>query len=182
MQISATTTQLDAAAKAAPRPAPAPRTEETVEVARRPGRRHIQRDLKHLVRDVRHQVRDELQELQAQGGDEEKIAAVRDAFHDFRDQVQAAFKDAGRGGRFDAGAVPEGLSAAMVSFTEALRALNGPEEDEPAAPADGVGEAPAAPVAEDGQTAAPAPVVDEPLRLPAPEITGPAGNLLDVTA
>jgi hypothetical protein len=89
-----------------------------------PGRSHIQRDLKHLVRDVRHEVKAEIKELRGDG-DQEKIAAVRTAYADFRNQVQGAFKDAGQGHEFDAAAVPEGLRQAMVSFTETLRTLNG---------------------------------------------------------
>lgn len=94
-----------------------------------PGRSHIQRDLKHLVRDVRHQVKAEIKELRA-GGDEDadKTAAVRTAYAEFRDEVQGAFKDAGRGGSFDATAVPEGLRQAMISFTDKLHALNGTVE------------------------------------------------------
>jgi hypothetical protein len=90
-----------------------------------PGRSHIQRDLKHLVRNVRHEVKAEIKELRSDG-DQEKIAAVRTAYADFRDQVQGAFKDAGQGNEFDAAAVPEGLRQAMISFTETLRTLNGP--------------------------------------------------------
>ena len=94
-----------------------------------PGRSHIQRDLKHLVRDVRHEVKAEIKELRA-GGEEnaEKIAAVRTAYAEFRDEVQGAFKDAGRGGSFEAAAVPEGLRQAMISFTDKLRTLNGTVE------------------------------------------------------
>lgn len=94
-----------------------------------PGRSHIQRDLKHVVRDVRHQVKSEIKELRA-GSDEdaEKTAAVRVAYAEFRDEVQSAFNDAGRGGSFDAAAVPEGLRQAMISFTDKLRTLNGTVE------------------------------------------------------
>jgi hypothetical protein len=90
-----------------------------------PGRAHIQRDLKHLVRDVRQDVKAEVSELRDAGATE-KVADVRGAYFDFRDQVQSAFQDAGRGGAFDATQVPEGLRQALVSFTEALRAINGP--------------------------------------------------------
>ena len=119
------------------------------------GRSHIQRDLIHLVREVRHEVKAEIKELRASGeGDPEMIAAVRSAYAEFRDQVQAAFKDAGRGGAFDAAAVPEGVRQAMISFTEKLRALNGtPEIPMPA----------------------PTPVAG-----PFPELDVPAGTLLDV--
>ncbi len=118
-QSAVPTTQAQAA-----RPRPAAADGEAAAV-QRPGRSHIQRDLKHLVRDIRHQVKDEVRELRTAGGSEEQIEAVREAFHDFRDQVQAAFGDAGRGGAFDATAVPEGLRRAMADFTAVLRELNG---------------------------------------------------------
>jgi len=105
---------------------------EAEESARKPGRSHIQRDLKHLVRDIRHEVKDEIKSLRASGEDgaEDKIAAVKDAFHDFRDDVQGAFHDAGKGGSFTASAVPEGLRLAMTSFTGNLRLINGPIAEE----------------------------------------------------
>lgn len=91
-----------------------------------PGRSHIQRDLKHLVRDVRQEVKAEVKELRAAGeGSEAKIASVRSAYFDFRDQVQSAFQDAGRGSSFDAAAVPEALRQAMIAFTETLKGVNG---------------------------------------------------------
>lgn len=92
-----------------------------------PGRAHIQRDLKHLVRDVRQDVKAEVSALR-EAGATGKVADVRGAYFDFRDQVQSAFREAGRGGAFDATRVPEGLRQALVSFTEALRAINGPVE------------------------------------------------------
>lgn len=162
--------QISAISQPAREAAPAPRTRpeapaETPE-ARRPGRRHIQRDLKHLVRDVRHQVRQELHELRASGADSEgKIEAVRTAFHEFRDQVQAVFHDAGRGGAFEASAVPAGLGAAMAAFTAALRELNGTPAGEPDAPAGD-----------------PAPVAPEPGKLPDAVLDLPNGSLLDVVA
>lgn len=91
-----------------------------------PGRAHIQRDLKHLVRDVRQDVKAEVAELR-EAGATEKTADVRGATFDFRDQVQSAFQEAGRGGAFDATRVPEGLRQALVSFTEALQVINGTE-------------------------------------------------------
>ncbi len=129
-----------------------------------PGRSHIQRDLKHLVRDVRHEVKAEIKELRAGGeGDAAKIDAVRTAYAEFRDEVQSTFKDAGQGGAFDAAAVPEGLRQAMISFTDKLRALNGPVESPlPTLPVDG-------PVKDPTDTS-----------LPAVDI--PPGTLLDVSA
>ena len=166
MQISATS-QLAAPVKAAPatRKRAIARTDDAHE-AQRSGRRHVQRDLKHLVRDIRHQVKDEIKDLRASGaaGSDEKIEAVRAAYHDFRDQVQAVFHDAGRGRSFDASTVPDGLGQAMAAFTEALRALNGTTSD------------PADPVVDDTD-----PTVD-PAKLPAPELAMPAGSLLDLTA
>jgi hypothetical protein len=75
-------------------------------------------------------VKAEIKELRAGGSEEDtaKIAAVRTAYAEFRDEVQGAFKDAGQGGSFDAAAVPEGLRQAMVSFTDKLRTLNGTVE------------------------------------------------------
>lgn len=156
MQISATS-QLPAPVKAAPATGEREiaRTDDAHE-ARRSGRRHVQRDLKHLVRDIRHQVKDEIKDLRASGleGSDEKIGAVRAAYHDFRDQVQAVFHDAGQGRAFDTAAVPDGLGQAMAAFTAALRALNGTADD-----AD--------------------PVVD-PAKLPAPEVALPTGSLLNM--
>ena len=104
------------------------------------GRSQIQRDLKHMVRDVRHQVQGETRELRAAGGSAEKIAAVRSADRDFRDGMQAAFKDAGQGGSFDATAVPAKVNLAIVIFTEALRVINtNAAGGAPAAETDGVG-------------------------------------------
>ena len=118
-----------------------------------PGRAHIQRDLKHLVRDVRQDVRAEVSALR-EAGATEKVAEVRGAYFDFRAQVQSAFQEAGRGGAFDATQVPEGLRQALVSFTEALRAINGPMQT----PDDGT--------------------PDQPAEVPAM----PPGTLLDTTA
>lgn len=99
----------------------------------RPGRRHVQRGLRHMLRDVGHLIRAELAELRAAGdGDRETIATVRSAFHAFRDQVQAAYHDAGGGGSFDREALQEGLREAMVAFTEVLRGLNGADGEPPA--------------------------------------------------
>lgn len=168
MQISAISQPAVTAAPAA-RTRPAAAAPDTAE-ARRPGRAHIQRDLKHLVRDIRHQVRDELQDLRAQGEDDGgKSEAVRSAFHDFRDQVQAVFHDAGRGGAFDAAAVPDGLAAAMAAFTAALRELNGTPAEEAVAPVEDP--------AEDPAVAAPTPD-----KLPEAALDLPSGSLLDVTA
>lgn len=163
MQISAIS---QPALEAAPTPRARPEATEATQQARRPGRSHIQRDLKHLVRDVRHQVRQELHELRASGADSEgKIEAVRAAFHEFRDQVQAAFRGAGRGGAFDASAVPAGLGAAMAAFTAALRELNGTPAEDPEA---GAGD--------------PAPVAPDPDKLPDAVLDLPNGSLLDVVA
>lgn len=90
------------------------------------GRTHLQRDLKHLVRDVRHEVQAETKELRAAGGSQEQIAAVRSAMSDFRDDVQAASREAGRGKSFDPSGVSAKLSLAMVAFTDALKVVNGP--------------------------------------------------------
>jgi hypothetical protein len=90
------------------------------------GRSHLQRDLKHLVRDVRHEVQSETKELRAAGGSREQIAAVRSAMSDFRDDVQAASRGAGRGKSFDPSGVSEKLSLAVVAFTNALKVVNGP--------------------------------------------------------
>ncbi len=108
------------------------------------GRTHLQRDLKHLVRDVRHEVQAETKELRAAGGSREQIAAVRSAMSDFRDGVQAASQDAGRGKSFDPSGVSEKLSLAVVAFTNALKVVNGPAggemppADEPPLPAEGL--------------------------------------------
>lgn len=160
MQISAIN-RPDVTAAPAARTHPAAVAPDAGET-RRPGRAHVQRDLKHLVRDIRHQVRDELQDLRAQGEDDGgKGEAVRSAFHEFRDQVQSVFHDAGKGGGFDASAVPDGLAAAMAAFTAALRELNGTPAEDPAG-ADPV-------TLPDG-------------KLPDPALDLPAGALLDVTA
>ncbi len=134
-----------------------------------PGRSHIQRDLKHLVRDVRHEVKAEIKELRAGGEgqtaniESAKIDAVRTAYAEFRDEVQGAFKDAGQGGAFDAAAVPEGLRQAMISFTDKLRALNGPDESPlPTLPVDGP--------------------VKDPTDTTLPALGLPPGTLLDTTA
>lgn len=130
------------------------------------GRSHIQRDLKHLVRDVRHDVKSEVKELRAAGDDAslQKAADVRDAYFSFRDQVQDAFTGAGRGGSFDAAAVPEGLRLALVDFTARLAALNGTATDG-AGGADGAGK--------DAATTDPAPLPVEDL---------PAGSLFEIRA
>lgn len=57
-------------------------------------------------------------------GRTDRIADVREATFDFRDQVQAAFLGAGSGASFDATVVPEGLRQALVAYTDALRALS----------------------------------------------------------
>ncbi|MFO7608871.1 MAG: hypothetical protein R6X35_06700 [Candidatus Krumholzibacteriia bacterium] len=160
MQISAISQPAVTAAPAA-RTRPAAAAPDAGEV-RRPGRSHLQRDLKHLVRDVRHQVKAELQELRASGEDDGKSTAVRAAFHEFRDQVQAVFHTAGKGGDFDAATVPAGLGEAMAAFTAALRELNGTPAEDPA-------------------VAAPTPE-QAPGKLPDAMLDLPSGSLLDVVA
>lgn len=89
---------------------------------------------------------------------------MRAAYHDFRDQVQAVFHDAGQGRSFDASTVSGGLGQAMAAFTEALRALNGTTGG------------PADPVVDDTAPAA------DPAKLPSLELALPAGSLLALTA
>lgn len=117
------------------------------------GRRHVQRAARHLLRDIRHDMRGELKELR-EAGDTEKIKAVKDAYRDFRSEVKDVIKSAGRGHDFDRSAIAGGLGAAMVSFTEALRELNGTADE-------------AAPAAD---------------KAPAPTVDLPTGALLDVGA
>jgi hypothetical protein len=95
------------------------------------GRSHLQRDLKHLVRDVRHEVQAETKELRAAGGSQEQVAAVRSAVFDFRNGVQAASRDAGRGPSYDPSGVSGKLSQAVVALTEALHVVNGPADGQP---------------------------------------------------
>ena len=125
------------------------------------GRRHVQRAARHLLRDIRHDMRGELKELR-EAGDTEKIKAVKDAYRDFRSEVKDVIKSAGRGHDFDRSAIAGGLGAAMVSFTEALRELNGTAD-----------EVVLEPIVEPG------PAAD---KAPAPTVDLPTGALLDVGA
>ena len=106
------------------------------------GQSHLQRNLKHLVRDVRHEVQAETKELRAAGGSREQVAAVRSATFDFRDSVQAASREAGRGAAYDASGVAQKLTLAAVAFTDALKVINGtaggqaPEVEQPPLPAE----------------------------------------------
>ncbi len=125
------------------------------------GRRHVQRAARHLLRDIRHDMRSELKELR-EAGDTEKIKAVKDAYRDFRSGVKDVISSAGRGHDFDRGAIAEGLGAAMVSFTEALRELNGTADE-----------------------AVPESIIEPALaadKAPAPTVDLPTGALLDVGA
>lgn len=104
---------------------------------RRAGRRHVRRSLMHLARDIRHQVRDEIRDLRVSGeADSEKIAAVKEAYRDFRSSLKDVFHDAGRGRDFDPASISDGVAEAMGSFTEALQEINGtaPEEGTPVVP------------------------------------------------
>ncbi len=85
--------------------------------------------------------------------------------------MRSAFKDAGRGHDFHGGSIPDGLAQAMASFTAALRAINGTEAPVETPAARPVADAPAA-SEPTGDTA----------KLPTPAVTGPTGNLLDISA
>lgn len=122
---------------------------------RRTGRRQVRRSLMHLARDIRHQVRDEIRDLRVSGeADSEKIAAVRGAYRDFRSSLKDVFHAAGRGRDFDPAGIPDGVAAAMRSFTEALQAINGTvPEEEPAVTVPETGRAePVTPVPDTGDT------------------------------
>jgi hypothetical protein len=127
----------------------------------RPGRAHIQQDVHHLAKAVRKSMHAEMREMKQAGTwTPERAAALREMGGEFLSDLHDAFQGAGRGREFDGGKVPEGVRQAMISLTDKLKAFNGTEADDAAAPA---GEGADAPT-------------------PKPDPLGPEGLLVDTLA
>ena len=114
-----------------PRPetVPEPRPEQRPERGGRPhadlpSRRHVQRDLHQLVRVVRAEIRDEVRQAEQAGDlDAEGVAAYRDLVHAFRDDLQGVMRSAGEGRGVDPQGLLEGVSGAIATLTDGLRAI-----------------------------------------------------------
>ena len=154
----------------------------------RPGRRHLQRELKHLVRDVRHDILGELKELKETGDlDPEYAKAVKSLVGDFRDGLQQAYQAAGRGHDFDPAALEGAVGQAMADLTAGLAALRKQREGEVTLPVEPPAEAPAeapveAPAEAPAEVAAEAPLpVQNTLQMAfSAQLTVSFGLLLDL--
>lgn len=91
----------------------------------RHGRSHVSQTLRQLSREVRH----ELQAIIRNNPDLDPAVRqeLRETAKAFRDDLKAAFHDAGRGGDFDPAALLDGVQQALATLADRLGALIGEE-------------------------------------------------------
>lgn len=127
MQISLRISTGAAATETPATPAPAPAVEEGHEG--RHGRAHVAQSLRQLARAVRHELRAIVRD------NPDMDPAVRDELRQigkqFRDDLRAAFHDAGRGHDFDPSRLLSGVQEALLGLADRLGALIGEEEVPP---------------------------------------------------